>query len=108
MVNFGLPNNVTVQGVLACECADIPGGVGALIGMDIISKGDFSITNVNGLTCMSFRIPSMVIIDYVLESNKKQYGNISRNAPCPLGCKDASGKPIKFKKCGCMEKLGLS
>ena len=37
-----------------------------LIGMDIITLGDFSITNANGVTVFSFRIPSDVFhTDYV-------------------------------------------
>lgn len=33
--------------------------------MDIISKGDFAITNVDGKTVFSFRIPSVETIDFV-------------------------------------------
>ena len=40
-----------------------------IVGMGIITRGDFSITNVNGLTHMSFRIPSISIVDYVEEAN---------------------------------------
>jgi len=50
-------------------------GIGCLIGMDIITLGDFSITNFNGNTCMTFRIPSQHEIDYVQhqqELNKQQ------------------------------------
>jgi predicted aspartyl protease len=39
-------------------------GIGCLIGMDVISKGDFSITNFENKTCMSFRSPSQHEIDY--------------------------------------------
>jgi Aspartyl protease len=42
-------------------------GIDMLIGMDIITLGDFSVTNFNGNTCMSFRIPSMHQVDYVEE-----------------------------------------
>ncbi len=41
----------------------------ALIGMDVITLGDFSITNHNGSTCMSFRVPSGHEIDYVKNLN---------------------------------------
>ena len=64
-----------------------------LIGMDVICLGDFSITNVGGQTWMSFRTPSCVAIDYVVEANKLAFAGTNRNAPCP--CK--SGK--KYKKC---------
>lgn len=36
-----------------------------LIGMDIITLGDFAVTNVNGKTVFSFRYPSCEKIDYV-------------------------------------------
>lgn len=70
LVNFYLPNHVGVAGVLVSECKEIEGGVGAIIGMDIITKGDFSITNVDQKTWISFRIPSMQSIDYVESFNK--------------------------------------
>jgi len=61
--------------------------------MDIISMGDFSISSKNGITCFSFRVPSIVETDFVKEFNKAFTKNISRNDPCPCG----SGK--KFKNC---------
>ena len=39
-------------------------GIDLLIGMDIISLGDFSISNYRGKTCFSFRIPSKNHIDF--------------------------------------------
>jgi predicted aspartyl protease len=41
-------------------------GIDCLIGMDVISMGDFSITNYESKPCMSFRIPSKHRIDYVI------------------------------------------
>ena len=43
-------------------------GIDVLIGMDIISKGDFAISNYNGKTQFSFRIPSQNDVDYKAES----------------------------------------
>ena len=43
LVDIGLPNGVTVKNILV-TCADL-GDDDVLIGMDIITKGDFSITN---------------------------------------------------------------
>ena len=40
-----------------------------LVGMDIIKLGDFSITNFEGKTVMSFIIPPQKHIDYVKEIN---------------------------------------
>jgi len=93
MVNMILPNNVGVIGVQVMECSGVPGGFEAIIGMDIITNGDFSITNCEGKTCMSFRTPSVKEVDYVVEANKLRGSIVSRNAPCPCG----SGK--KFKRC---------
>ena len=100
LVNFILPNNVGIAGVMVSQCSDIAGQFGAIIGMDIICQGDFSITNVGKETCMSFRIPSIATIDYVKEASKSKRisylrvpGKVSKNAPCPCG----SGK--KYKKC---------
>lgn len=78
------------------------GDADMLIGMDIISQGDFAVTNVGGKTTFSFRIPSIERIDYVNPSpvspvsnpvSMAQTGKIGRNDPCPCG----SGK--KYKNC---------
>lgn len=68
-VNFTLPNHVTIKDVLVTG-ADLGKDIDVLIGMDIIRHGDFSITNTNGSTTFSFRIPSIAEIDYVKDSNK--------------------------------------
>jgi hypothetical protein len=99
LINFYLPNSVCVAGVLASECPDIAGSFGAIVGMDIILKGDFSLTNYNGQTWMTFRVPSIQAVDYVVEAHKIAYAGVGRNDPCPCGKKDASGKPIKYKHC---------
>jgi hypothetical protein len=94
LVNYYLPNEVVVKGVLVNECATIQdGSFGTIIGMDIITRGDFAITNVNGNTCVSYRIPSIATIDYVEEARKVNAAGVGRNDPCPCG----SGK--KYKKC---------
>ena len=46
--------------------------------MDVISQGDFSITNYNGNTCMSFRKPSMHEIDFCKNPNMKANSNPNR------------------------------
>jgi hypothetical protein len=75
------------------------GGFGAIIGMDIISRGDSAITNYNGKTWLTFRIPSLFGTDYVQEYNRSLKSAVPRNAACPCGATDAKGKPIKFKHC---------
>ena len=47
-------------------------GIDILIGMDIISKGDFAISNYNGKTQFSFRLPSQQDVDYKSEYTKQQ------------------------------------
>ena len=69
LVNIMLPSNVGVQNVTVTE-ADLGDQIDVLVGMDIITLGDFSITNVGGNTTMSFRIPSSREIDYVPEANR--------------------------------------
>jgi len=64
-VDIEFPKLALIQSVLVTEVPELAGGCGALIGMDIITLGDFSITNHLGVTCMSFRIPSSHEIDYV-------------------------------------------
>ena len=92
LVNFYLPNGVGMVGFLVTEFAGT-GDFGAIVGMDVITIGDFSVTNVAGQTWMSFRTPSMESIDYVQDHSKKMFSGTGRNAPCPCG----SGQ--KFKKC---------
>lgn len=99
LTNFYLPNKVCVAGVSVSECPNIAGQFGAIVGMDIISKGDFSITNHNGKTWMTFRVPSIQPADYVIEANRTLYAGTGRNEPCPCGKKDRDGKPIKYKFC---------
>lgn len=103
-VDVGLPNGVIIQGVIVTEIDALSVGCDALIGMDIITLGDFSITNHNGKTCMSFRVPSSHEIDYVSNPNYgitpiiKKSSTPSQNEPCPCG----SGK--KYKRCHGMNK----
>ena len=68
LVNVYLPNNVAIVGLAVAEGA--PPGCDILIGMDIITSGDFAITNQNGKTCMSFILPSSQTIDFVDQINK--------------------------------------
>jgi hypothetical protein len=96
VVNFYLPNQVAIAGVLVSECPDNDGSFGAIIGMDIIMGGDLSISNHQGQTWVTFRYPSLQGVDYVADFNratKAVVGKVGRNDPCPCG----SGK--KYKKC---------
>lgn len=68
LVNIYLPNKVAFSGVRVTD-GDIF-GTDVLIGMDIITCGDFAVTNVAGKTCMSFQLPSARKIDFVKDINK--------------------------------------
>jgi predicted aspartyl protease len=93
LINLYLPNHAIVKDVRVAE--GIPGGCDMLIGMDVISLGDFAVTNYNGHTTFSFRMPSMAEIDFVKHSYLMPITNdqkVGRNDPCPCG----SGKKYKF------------
>jgi predicted aspartyl protease len=87
-VNIFLPNDTIFYVPTVTE--GILTGTDVLIGMDIISQGDFTITASQGKTKFSFQIPSTHDTDYVKEYERSSPG---RNAPCPCG----SGK--KYKHC---------
>jgi len=91
-VNIYLPNNVYFPNSRITECRDTTGRFDFIIGMNIISRGDFAITNCNGRTTVSFRWPSLKEIDFVDEFYKKEGKRIGRNDPCPCG----SGKKYKY------------
>lgn len=62
-INLFLPNQVGFQFVKVTE--GIISGFDLLTGMDIITTGDFSITNVGGKTTFLFRVPSVKEVDFV-------------------------------------------
>lgn len=96
LINIYLPNNNMLQNVSVTECDDAAGSFGIIIGMDVITLGDFSLTNVDGKTVFSFRTPSIKTIDYAQEARDLkalQYKGVLPNDLCPCG----SGK--KFKHC---------
>ncbi len=97
IVNIKLPNNIMMSAVRVTE-GEIVGNVDVLIGMDIINRGDLAITNYNGKTTMTFRIPSIKCIDFckeqpTMERDITEMPKVGRNDPCPCG----SG--LKYKKC---------
>lgn len=97
LVNIYLPNQIIIPAVRVTECAN-SNHFGVIIGMDIITHGDFAITNVNGNTTFSFRLPSSETIDFVHKPLPKKEPLVvekktGRNEPCPCG----SGE--KYKNC---------
>ena len=65
LVNIELPDKVVFASVRVTE-GDVADG-DMLIGMDIISQGDFSVTNCDGRSQFSYRTPSIEHIDYVAQ-----------------------------------------
>jgi len=62
IVNIYLPNNAKILNLLVAE--GIPNSCDILIGMDVINLGDFVVSNFNDKTTFSFRIPSLMKIDF--------------------------------------------
>ncbi|TET35829.1 MAG: hypothetical protein E3J72_09990 [Planctomycetota bacterium] len=97
LVNFHLPNRVGVAEISAVEYDDNPQH-DVIIGMDIITRGSFAISNTEGRTCVSFCIPPMPTeTDFVKDVNATITSLIGPNDLCLCG----SGN--KFKKC-CRDK----
>lgn len=92
-IDLTLPNGVTVKNLLAMEGQ--PAGCDILIGMNVISQGDFAVTNHNGKTTFSFRMPSCCEIDFVENSYLKPAKAIKQPGPNSL-CTCGSGKKYKF------------
>lgn len=95
--------NITVQ-TLVTECEELSESLdtGMLIGMNLITQGDFSISSYQGHTVMTFRTPSIERIDYVhdialfnkcLKVHQMNERNGNRKDKCACG----SGKD--FKNC---------
>ena len=89
LIDLGLPNLIQIS-----DCNVLSGtfdGFDVLIGMDLITYGDFAITNHGDKTTCSFRMPSMTQIDFYAEGMESI--NPGRNTTCPCG----SDK--KYKHC---------
>lgn len=103
LVNIALQHGVEFVNFRVTEGGEIH-DCDVLIGMDIITLGDFAVTNKNRQTIFSFRVPSIEYIDFVkqiknkpIKASKVPYKRakpkVGRNEPCPCG----SGK--KYKNC---------
>lgn len=95
-INVLLPNNIEFPAIRVLD-SDLY-GFDILIGMDIISQGDFAVTHSDGKTTFTFRIPSIEKLDFVDNRSKTTSPvvtskKVGRNEPCPCG----SGK--KYKHC---------
>lgn len=97
IINLFLPNQVLIADVPVTLMA-LTADFDILVGMDIINLGDFAISNYDGNTTFSFRMPSIEKIDFNPNTSPKNrpvrvQPKPGRNQPCPCG----SGK--KFKHC---------
>lgn len=100
-VDVYLPNKVRMAKVEMTEI-DKPlphPDVECIIGMDIISLGDCSLSHSGGKTFFSFRVPALGGVDYVKQDQSKKKLSqpattmVRRNQMCPCG----SGK--RYKNC---------
>lgn len=67
LVDIVLPNDVTINDHVVIDSKIGEQNIGMLVGMDIITRGDFSVSNFNNQTVFTFRIPSERKTDYVQE-----------------------------------------
>lgn len=99
LVSLYIPGDIVIPELEVGDCGgDI--GCDVLIGMDVISQGDFAVNNYLGHTSFTFRVPSVERMDFTtqlprtaIDGKFKTKQKIGRNEPCPCG----SGK--KYKKC---------
>lgn len=95
VIDLVLPDDMVMHN-LNVTCGNL-NSTDVLIGMDIINSGDFSVSNFEGKTKFTFRIPSIEHSDYVRQAIEKKTVHAEnkplRNSKCPCG----SGK--KYKQC---------
>lgn len=90
--------SITTQ-VTECEELSAMNDTALLIGMNIINMGDLCITNFEGKTVMTFRVPSLARIDFVEDLNlhnkylRMHQLHLAKNIPDKCGC--GSGKLYK-------------
>ena len=92
VINITLPDNVEINNLKVTE-GKLGDNTDVLIGMDIITRGDFAVSNYNGQLKFTYREPSMQPIDFVKDRTIKISDKTGRNDLCPCG----SGK--KYKNC---------
>ena len=63
MVDIELSKGIVIKDITVCESEIGSQNLDLLIGMNIINKGDFAISNFNGETKFSFRIPTFADIN---------------------------------------------
>ena len=91
LINMEVPNGLIIQSMRVTRGK--LRGIDVLIGMDVITQGDFAVTNFQGKTIFSFRFPSTECIDFVKPKPILIPQEQGRNEKCSCG----SGK--KYKHC---------
>lgn len=91
VIDIVLPDDVVINN-LKVTGGELK-GTEVLIGMDIITRGDFAVSNYNGTLKFTYREPSQQSIDFVKDRTVKLEAIPNRNSKCPCG----SGK--KYKQC---------
>lgn len=64
-ITLMLPNNVIIPNINVSECAEQDGRFDVIIGMDVITLGDFTISGQGAKRMVSFSMPSAFSVDYV-------------------------------------------
>ncbi len=87
LVSLFLPNRVMLPSIEVCV-GEIR-GADVLIGMSIIGSGDFAVTQEDGKTVMSFRMPSVACIDFTVppgpQAGPEKAQGLPRNEAGPSG-----------------------
>jgi hypothetical protein len=100
LLDIVLPNSVEIKDVRVNDSEIGKQGIGILIGMDIMLLGDFAVSNYEGKTTFSFRVPSLEETDYRTRKPIMKFDKIYPNDPCPCGSEK------KYKQCcGAVKKL---
>ncbi|MBI4297748.1 MAG: retroviral-like aspartic protease family protein [Chloroflexi bacterium] len=97
LVNILLPSNVGFYGVRVTK-GELPSGANILIGMNIINQGDFAVTNFNGITKFSFRVPSVGHIDFTEEIARPRFQHGGSPKPKRPKSPNPRGRGKKGKK----------
>ncbi|MCH7842625.1 MAG: aspartyl protease family protein [Chloroflexi bacterium] len=69
LVNIRLPNAVQFVGLRVTKGEF--SGADIIIGMDVITSGDFTVSSYDGITKFSFRMPSEEHLDFLPEARRK-------------------------------------
>lgn len=68
-IHLVLPNRLVFHSVQAMGFTYGDDDCDLIIGMDIMTQGDLSLTNMEGRTVFSFRIPSLHVVDFEAEQS---------------------------------------